>query len=220
METRKRITAIVITALLTVGMTLNFSGCSKESTMGPTIEEEQSSSVLSLAKGKGSGKGQINNNENGNNSGNQSINNESNSSSENWTKEASKKFKYVKGLGYYKGGNIKINGTQTQFNFEDNSLTPPEDTKFGKSVTITMKMEYNSTDNELIFTFGPHGCKFSPNAKLRLDYKALGVDVADLYYIEDDGSRTLQAPEQVSANKRFVMIKIDHFSRYALAHSE
>ena len=50
METKRRIAAVAVTALLTVGMTLNFSGCSKESTMGPTIDKEGSSQVISLAK--------------------------------------------------------------------------------------------------------------------------------------------------------------------------
>ena len=215
MKSQGRIVAVAVTAVLAVGMALNFSGCSKDSTMGPTFDEEQSNSVIALSKKKDKDKSN-----NGNNNGNKSINNDAQVKSEDWTKEGSKAFKYVKGLGYYNGGNIKINGTQTKFNFEGNSLTPPSDTQFREDVTITMKMEYNGTDNELIFTFGPHGCQFSPNARVRLDYKALGVDVADLYYIEDDGSRTLQLPEQMDVNKRYIKIQIDHFSRYALAHSE
>jgi hypothetical protein len=188
-KTIRKAIATAVVGLLTIGLALNFSGCSKETTMGPTVEEDQTE--MSMAKKSGD-----------------------------WVKKGSKKFRYNSALGYYKGGNIKIPGTQTMFNFEDGSLTPPPGTEHGATVKITMKMKYNSARNKLVFSFSPHGCQFSPNARVKLDYAALGIDVAPFFYIEDDKTWTEQAAEQVNVNKRFMMIKIDHFSRYALAHSE
>ena len=51
MKTQRRITALAVTALLAVGMALNFSGCSKELSLGPEADETSKKQLNILAFG-------------------------------------------------------------------------------------------------------------------------------------------------------------------------
>jgi hypothetical protein len=203
METKRRIVAVAVTALLTVGMTLNFSGCSKETTMGPTIEKEQK--VVSLAKsnnGKAKGKDkQIN-------------------TPINYPQEDEMTVVYNKELKGFIGGNMHVlNGSK--FHVFDLSFTPPKNGPKKKPVTLTMKVEKEGegNDQELIFTFGPSGCEFSPAAEIWLNWEDLGFDDVKLYYIQ--GNKYIeQEPDVYESTNRRLKLKVSHFSRYALAHSE
>lgn len=130
----------------------------------------------------------------------------------------SKTFYYIDSLGYYEGGNIKFTGNKSKFNMDDSALTPPAATRKGYGVTITMNVDYDQTNNELIFEFGPHGCQFSPAAQVKLDYNPLGIDVATLYYIDENGNYIEQLPDEINLNKKYMMITLNHFSRYAVAY--
>ncbi len=111
----------------------------------------------------------------------------------------------------YNGGKLKLQDGSS-FIMENNSITPPVDVLWGENFTITWLLE--KVNGELIFTFGPHGTKFSPPATVWLDFSALGTDNVSLWYIKDDGSRVQQKPIDVQGNK--LLIYIDHFSRYAI----
>ena len=225
MKTKKRIAAIVVTTLLTVGMTLNFSGCSKESTMGPSVEKEQSSSAFTLSKGKGSGKGNPNNtgNEPGSNakgSGKQARDLAANT----YPQSTEMTLCYDQGIRGYCGGTMKLaNGSQ--FHVDSNVLIPANGNGVKKPVTITMQVNKieNSKGMVLEFTFGPSGTQFSVPAEIRLDWTDLRLNnnqEPEFYYIDKFNNYIKQNPDQVDKGNRKVVLCVDHFSRYALAHSE
>ena len=197
----------VIAALMIAG--LAFVGCENDkigTVAGPSIEVSGDDGGALAKKKKNNGK---NNNDTGNDTGN----------TQSWPITASKTFRYKNNLNGYQGGEIEFgNDNKSKFKLEDNALTPPPGTQHKKNVTITMEIDYDSNANELIFTFGPHGSQFSPRAELKLDYGQLGITVPKLYYIDDDGTRIEQQPEQVDSNKKWLKIRVDHFSRYALVH--
>ena len=112
----------------------------------------------------------------------------------------SETFYYIDSLGYYEGGNIKFAGNLSKFNLEYGALTPPAATRKGYGVTITMRIEYDQINNELIFEFRPHGCRFNPGAQVKLDYNPLGIDVACLYYIDENGNYIQQTPDYIDIN--------------------
>jgi len=94
------------------------------------------------------------------------------------------------------------------------ALTPPEGTG-NKPVTITMLAK--RVGDELQFTFGPHGSKFDPPVAVRLDWSDLGVDKAALYYINENGEYELQEPDHIDFQGKFMILYLDHFSRYSVA---
>ncbi len=185
---------------------LVFSGCSQNDPVSPM--SDTGIAINRLNKGNGKGNGNVNNN------------GVSNDASVQYPVYESKTFRYVSGIGGYRGGEILFGeDDRSKFKLEDNALTPPPGTPVGADVTITVEIDYDSTRNEFIFTFGPHGCQFSPRAEIRLDFRNMDVEVPTLYYIDDDGNYIQQQPDQIDVNKRWMFIKVDHFSRYALAHS-
>ncbi len=131
----------------------------------------------------------------------------------NYVVSGSTTLKFKKGA--YKGGKIQLK-QGSKLTIAKNSLTPPPGTPAGADVTITMNAEL--VNGELIFTFGPHGCQFDPPAKLRIDYGDFGVEVPTLYYIEN-GEYVEQVPDHVDTQGRFMLLHFDHFSRYAVAWS-
>lgn len=133
---------------------------------------------------------------------------------------ASKVFKFLPGSNFYKGGTLMIGrGTGSNFHVNDGALVPPDSIPWGSDVTITMQVDYDEENGELLFTFGPHGSTFLTPARIRLHYNQLGVDKADLYYIDDDGNYIPQVPDDINFKKHFMDIYVHHFSRYALARS-
>jgi len=128
---------------------------------------------------------------------------------------------YSSEINNYLGGKIEFGtNNKSKFTLADSALTPPAGFSVGDSVTITMRIDYDPDKGELIYSFGPHGCQFSPRAELKLDYGALNLDSPQLYYIEESGNYVEQEPDQVDINKSWLKIRIDHFSRYAVAWGE
>ncbi|MCH7755906.1 hypothetical protein IH970_12390 [candidate division KSB1 bacterium] len=81
-----------------------------------------------------------------------------------------------------------------------------------------MKKIRNLISSLITAAFGPHGCQFDPPAELRIDYSDLGVELPDLYYIEN-GEYIKQAPDHVDTQGRFMLLHFNHFPRYAVAWS-
>ena len=96
-------------------------------------------------------------------------------------------------------------------------MTPPPGTPERARVTLTMLVEKDKDRMELIFTFGPSGCQFSPAGEVWLDWKDLHSEEATLYYIDENGAYIPQTPDHVDKQGRRMKIYIDHFSRYALS---
>lgn len=126
--------------------------------------------------------------------------------------------KYDKKSKAYGSGWIYLdNGSM--FYVPAGSFTPPAGTRKGAAVTITMTVEKDEVNDELIYSFSPHGSSFSPEADLTLFYGDLNSGTATLYYIDDQGNYVEAQTDRVDDLKMLVFLKIGHFSRYAFAWS-
>jgi hypothetical protein len=115
----------------------------------------------------------------------------------------------------YKGTSFNIpNGSS--LSLSNNALTPPPGTPANEPVTLTMLVEKDEINNQLIFTFGPHGCQFNPPVEVVLFWEDLGIDLANLYYIDDNGNYILQNPDYIDIQNKKMVLYIPHFSRYAI----
>jgi len=128
------------------------------------------------------------------------------------------------GLGF-NGGMMLVPGG-TRFMLWNRSLTPPPNPvnilipDSTRGVTITMLVEKVETDygDELVFTFGPHGCQFDPPAEVIFDWTDLNINIAELFYLEE-GKHIPQDPNSIDINNKKMTLYISHFSRYALGVS-
>ena len=126
--------------------------------------------------------------------------------------------RFFKNWDGYRGSSCQVpNGSF--FEFYHGALNPPESVPWGEELTITMKVEMDPVNRELIYSFSPAGCAFDPPAKMWLDWSDLGSASATLFYLNEDGTRTEQSPDQIDVPNKHMCIYIDHFSRYALAYS-
>ena len=180
------------TAALVTGLALTFNACTEQSPLAPA-ENGADASITTLAK--------------------KSHKDKKGHKDKNYAVSGSTTLKFKKRA--YKGGKIKLD-QGSKLTIAKNSLTPPPGTPAGAKVTITMNVEL--VNGELIFTFGPHGCQFDPPAELRIDYGDLGVELPTLYYVEN-GEYVKQAPDHVDTKGKFMLLHFDHFSRYAVAWS-
>lgn len=144
-------------------------------------------------------------------------------SSNAYPQSASRTFLYQQGRnGFgcaYQGGIMNVPNGST-FHLKEGALTPPPGTPTGANVTLTMLVEKGAGRNELVFSFGPSGCRFNPPAELWLDWTDLGSPHAKLYYITADGKYVEQSPDYVDFQGRRILLRIDHFSRYAVAYPQ
>ena len=77
--------------------------------------------------------------------------------------------------------------------------------------------------NDMVF--GPHGSQFATPVEVVLSYKLAdltGVDENDLqiYYFNEDTNIWELIGGTVDTDKKKITVFLQHFSRYALAHSE
>lgn len=135
--------------------------------------------------------------------------------SPNFPQQASTKVRFWNNNKGYREANANV-PSGSKFHIEPSSLTPPSEIGRGEDVYVTMNVEKDPIRNQLIFTFGPHNCQFDPPAEVTLDWTVLGMDVANLYYINEDGSYVLQEPDLIDIQNRKLTIKVPHFSRYAI----
>ena len=123
------------------------------------------------------------------------------------------KMNFYNKRGVWQGGTITLsNGSK--FTVENGALTPPH--PLASSVYVSIRADFDSIKNEIVFSFTPSGCVFNPAAELILDYNDLGIDIATLYYIDGNGDYILQTPDHIDFRKKTITIYIDHFSRYAI----
>jgi hypothetical protein len=203
-----------IAGVLTTALLLSFTACANQSPFD--AGDNHSDVAVTLGKRGGQGKGNQNTDDGPGNSGRNFTDN-----SVTFPLEHSKLFRYHSGFGYYRGGDIEFKeGSRSKLSVKDAALTPPYWTKQGDDVRITMRIDHDVEKNELIFTFGPPGCRFDPPVEIKMDYRVLGVDVVDLFYIDEQGNYIKQTPEQIDVNKQWLKIYVDHFSRYAVAWGE
>lgn len=131
------------------------------------------------------------------------------------TEQGSMSARYYKKWDAYQGGKI-ILSQGSQFEFLYGSLTPPPEL-YGQNVTITMTVVQEAVTGELLFEFGPSGCQFEPAATVWFHY--VGSTAPNLYYIDENGNYVEQPADEVDTKNQWLMLKIHHFSRYALAWS-
>lgn len=138
-----------------------------------------------------------------------------------WPIIASKEFPYNNGHNSFKGGQIEFGPDhKSKFQLEDWSMTAPPSHPQGEDITLTVQVDYDETAKTLFFEFGPHGCQFNPRAEMKMDYSVLGVDVPVLMYWDETLQDWVeQQPDQIKVNKKWLKIRLDHFSRYAVAIS-
>ena len=119
----------------------------------------------------------------------------------------------------YEGAWLYVGATKSSIFIPKGSITPPPDHPDKEPVTITYTID-KTADNELVYTFGPHGSIFNPGAKITMSFESLnfGEYIPKLFYILDNGTYEEQAPEQLNIYERWFTITIDHFSRYAVAY--
>ena len=110
-----------------------------------------------------------------------------------------------------------LNGSKLYVSFD--ALTPPPGTPQGDPVMIGGLIEMDTLNNELLFSFGPSGCQFDPPADLWMKYGDLGNGNPTLYYIDANGNYIEQQPYSISQQQKWMQVKIQHFSRYAIAIS-
>ncbi len=120
--------------------------------------------------------------------------------------------RYNKKWDAYQGGKIVLS-QGSQFELLYGALTPPEEL-YGQDVTIDMKVVQGSSNNELLFEFGPSGSQFDPPATVWFHYT--GSD-PQLFYIDNNGTYIEQEPDEIDTKNQWLMLKISHFSRYAVA---
>jgi len=211
MNRLNRLITSSMAVLLAAGMMLNFGGCSKESPMSPTVDTDQQADFQILAKKGGRGKGAQSSTQESTSTSSSTSPMEDNTESST-VEQGSKVVRYMENWGgVYRSGHIII-PSGSQFEWAEGSLTPPPELA-GKDVTITMTVTHNG-NNESVFEFGPSGCQFKPGAKIWFHYAG---PHPKLYYINDDGSYVEQQPDGADPKNQWLMLKINHFSRYAVA---
>jgi hypothetical protein len=191
METQKRITAIVITALLTVGMTLNFSGCSKDVTsLGPEMNEEFTKEV-----------------DNSNPYGFNIL-------QSNAANSLAKEFVTEQQITPW-GGTIQVGDEEhgiSSLTFYPYSVTQNVDVRFWWESTGFL--EGGSE-------FSPHGTQFFIPVRLQLSYKdtdlqGMNEDDLKIYYYNEDISVWEAQRTTVNKDNKVVVAWLKHFSRYAV----
>ncbi len=127
----------------------------------------------------------------------------------------------------YQGGKIELPGG-SYFKIADKSFTPPAAYNFGEKVNVHMTAEIDTSRNELLFTFEPSGATFSPAAEAHFVWKDFEQLVPELinegyeihiYFIDEDDQYQEIQPEYVDYDAMELLVKIGHFSRYAVAIS-
>ena len=108
----------------------------------------------------------------------------------------------------------------SQFILQPESLTPPDEIPWGENVTITMTVEKDLTNGQLIYTFEPSGCTFEPAAVLWISWSDLGTETAKLYSINKKNRYIEETPDIIDYEGKKFQVQISHFSRYAVAYSD
>ena len=243
MNRLKRMITSSMAVLLAAGMTLNYSACSKDSPMSPTVDTDQQSEFQILAKKGGQGKGKFEQSsttldssstntdlaessstsltgDKGNKSNKGSKDSSDAFSTANYPQSGSITLSWSMELRGYTGGNIQLEKNGSKFHINEGSFTPPPGTGAHKDVTLNMLVEMNEK-NELIYTFGPSGSRFDHPAKIWLSWSDLGksksAKVPNFFYIDENGNYVKQQADDIDIKGKHLILYVDHFSRYAVA---
>jgi len=198
MTTIKKIIVQFSGTVLTVGLGLNFSACTEQAPFEPGDRKELSATL----------------NKRPNRGADSIVLPETDNTVGTTTEKGSTTCRYQKRQNRYLGGKIVLS-QGSQFEVLNYSLTPPAEL-MGQNVTVTMTVVQDAANNKLLFEFGPHGSTFEPAATVWFHYPGSNPK---LYYIEDDGNYTEQKPDEIDLVHGWLKLKINHFSRYALAWS-
>jgi hypothetical protein len=183
-----------------IGLLLSFSACSEQSPLQPVLEN--SVSPMTLAK--------------------KNTNTEKAVVADNslvYPLTETRRFKFLSDRDCYQKGSLFMADTENKLGVREGAITPPPEIAWGEPVYITMTVDYDKTNNQLLFEFGPAGIQFDPAAIIRLDYSTLGIDIPVLYYIDEYGNYIEQTPESINVTNKWLKIQVNHFSRYAVAWS-
>jgi hypothetical protein len=191
----------ILLSLMVFASVLMFTACETSSPF-----EAESGDQITLEKKGGNDKG--NNGQGNGNSGNSQIK---------YPLDGEVKLKYDHFEEGYRAGNIRLKDG-SQLHIKGETLTPPDGWIIPKPVDISMRVELDEQNDELIFTFGPSGCSFSQPATIVMYYGILGNETPKLFYIHKDGSYEEQNPDNVDRRGCKLYLDVDHFSRYAVAY--
>jgi len=196
MKTFKNILTSLMAVVFIVGLTFSFNACSEQSPFQPSENGVNGT----LAKRNNGGGGDPGGND-----------------PAAYPQFISNTITFNSSQNQYNGGNMQVPGG-TSFSLTGGALTPPPDSTVGTDITLTLQAEkkkYKGKD-VLLFTFGPHGSAFNPRAEVTFDWNDLGIEMANLYYLDEDGNLVIQAPDQIEIQNKKMTIYLDHFSRYAI----
>jgi len=197
MKSIKSITTTLITGLLTTGLFLSFTACNQQSPLTPEESYEQSATLFKKPL----------------RTIDAVLAEDTTISSVN--EQGSTDLFYNEYQDAYAGGKITLE-QGSKFVVLYNSLTPPEALS-GGSVILTMTCTTDQANQQQLFEFGPHGSTFEPAATVYFHYTGSNPK---LYYIEEDGTYTEQQPDDVDTKNQWLIVTINHFSRYAVSWAE
>ncbi len=165
MKPVKKIISTLTAAAFLTGLAINFNPCTKQS---PLSSDDNETNVSITALGKKGGQGKAGDEE----------------SEYNYPLFTDLTF-LANSKGSFQGGQLKVeNGTT--FSFKSGSLTPPSGWTDDR-IILSMEVERDDDDNEMLFTFGPSGCQFNPSATIWFNYGDLGISAPKLYYVDSEG---------------------------------
>jgi hypothetical protein len=185
----KRAFQIIATSLVIMGFALYIGGCSNQSPMQYDKFPPVENAAPGLAKAS-------------------------------YPQATSLTLRLLRLLGIYNGGMMEVpNGSS--FTVAKGSLIPNllRLLRLPLAVTLTMQVDLDPANDFMVYTFGPSGSKFDPPAEAWFDWSDLGGDDVTVYYIDPNGNRIEQTPEQIDYENKRLLLHIHHFSRYAVARS-
>lgn len=120
--------------------------------------------------------------------------------------------------GGFTGGLMTVeNGSS--FEVAEGACRPPLELPNLRLCQLTMNVDLDNEKQELLYTFGPSGSSFDPPADAWFDYKDLNLESAAVYYIDENGLYHKLEPEIIDLQQKRIKVRINHFSRYAISHS-
>ena len=208
MKTLKSTIALITTSLLVVALIVAFPGCSKDSPMGPQLGADQDIAHLSKKPVK---EAVI-----------EPVSPDDPLAKFNYPQYGEATLKFARKYGQYFGAMLKT-PNNSSFMIYNWSLTPPSGRE-GLPVTITMKIEMSPDQDELMFTFGPSGCQFAPEAQVIMDYSDLVISgddddsVPSLFLVDENGNYIPEDEQnyKVDIFNKWIYLYVPHFSRYSL----
>jgi len=89
----------------------------------------------------------------------------------------------------------------------------------------TIKIQWDMTDGKFIFEFGPEGLQFNNPVEFKMLYKSAKINEAyedkiNLFFYNENLKIWQVKGGQLDKKNKMFNGEINHFSRYALAHSE